>query len=324
MNLKSKIPVSLKYFLKAIPTFSYDFYRFYKYSGLNSTKKESSLVALIIHDYHVIEKGLTMPETQLGFGKAKMFILISSCKDYIKRFGYNHEQVKHAVKVILEYKNLHDKLGFKLDEELINELQSLKNIANETSPSVQISITKSDYFSHTSSSFLEFSNSRKSVRNYSEKNLSIDKIINAVALARNTPSACNRQPSKVYVYTNKDKIKEILDVQGGNRGFGHLTNKLIVIAADQSVFFGINERYQTYVDGGMFAMNLLYALHHEKILGCILNCSHTDKKDKQMREVCPINKSEVYIAMIACGEAPEQFKIAQSYRNSLEKYVKVF
>ena len=324
MNLKSKIPVWLKYIIKAIPHFFYDSYRFYKYSGFRSVKKENSLVALIVHDYHVIEKGLTMPETRFGFGKAKMLVLISNCKLYINRFGYNNGQVKHSVQVILEYEKTHAQEGHKLDNDLINAIQSLKDIAHENKVCEQIQITKNEYFSHTSSPFSQFSNSRKSIRNYVETDLKISRIQNAINLARNTPSACNRQTSRVYVYTDKEQIKRILDVQGGNRGFGHLTNKLIVIAADQGVFFGLNERYQTYIDGGMFAMNILYALHHEKIAGCILNCSHSVEKDKRMRQVCPINKSEVYIAMITCGEAPEQFMIAQSYRNPLEEYLKVF
>ena len=80
------------------------------------------------------------------------------------------------------------------------------------------------------------------------------------------------------------------------------------------LFGGIAERYQVYIDGGMYAMNLLYALHYNQIAACILNCSHTPEKDELLRNICGIKDSENFIAMIACGIPPERFKIAISRR----------
>lgn len=313
----------IKYTLKAVPAFWYDFIRFYKYSGFTGLTEKSRLEAMIIHDYHIIEKGLTMPETRLGFGKQVLLILISNCKKYIALHGYSNIQVKHAVQVVNEYKEFHNKLNYKLDETVIDAIDSLALTAKDNKSTTQRTISNTDYFSDVENAFPAFSASRSSVRNYSSKELDINRIIEAVSLARNTPSACNRQTSKVYVFTKREEIDTILKLQGGNRGFGHLTNKLIVVTADQSVFFGVNERYQTYVDGGMFAMNLLYTLHSEKILACILNCSHSPEKDKQMRKICPIKESEVFIAMITCGEAPDEFQVALSCRNSVEDYISI-
>jgi hypothetical protein len=50
-----------------------------------------------------------------------------------------------------------------------------------------------------------------------------------------------------------------LKLQGGIRGFGHLTNKLIVITSDTAVFLMMKD--QAFIDGGMYAMNVLYGLH---------------------------------------------------------------
>ena len=57
------------------------------------------------------------------------------------------------------------------------------------------------------------------------------------------------------MYTNKNQIAKILEVQGGNRGFGHLANRLIIITSEVGVFTGVAERNQVYIDGGMYARN---------------------------------------------------------------------
>lgn len=321
--IKKIVPNWLKYTLKVLPSYWYDFTRFYKFSGFTSLKNENQLRAMIIHDYHVIEKGLTMPETRFGFGVPKLLTLISLCERYINKYGYSNMQIKHAVQVINEYVDFHRKANFSLGKDVEEAINRIGALSNDNSKTTQRTISSKDYFANIESGFSSFSASRSSVRNYADKEIDLNDIIDAVSLARNTPSACNRQTAKAYVFTKKEDIDAILNLQGGNRGFGHLANKLIVVTADLSVFFGANERYQTYVDGGMFAMNLLYALHEKEILACILNCSHNAKKDKAMRRVCPINENEVFIAMISCGMAPDEFKVALSCRNPIDNYITI-
>ena len=223
----------------------------------------------------------------------------------------------------MEYESFHKKNAYMLEQSVEDAIYTLKIKAKGIVPSEQKELSRLEYFGSINKTFPDFAHSRLSVRNYSERDISVDTIQAAVDLARTTPSACNRQTSRVYVFTDKKQIEEILEMQGGNRGFGHLANKLIVITAELGVFADMNERYQAWIDGGMFAMNLLYALHSQEIAACILNCSHTARKDKQMRKVCPVKESEVFIAMISCGHAPEKFKVALSPRNSLDTYLTI-
>jgi hypothetical protein len=66
-------------------------------------------------------------------------------------------------------------------------------------------------------------------------------------------------------------------------------------------------------------MNVLYSLHFFKIGACILNCSTTPQKDVLLQNLCKTDKSEVFIAMVACGIPPKNFKSASSPRYELEK-----
>lgn len=325
---KAILPQSLKYRIKNIllkfsfyNSYYYDLKRYFSYSSTQSSDNEIKLIAEMIRYYHVVEKGLTMPQTRLGFGKELILSLCNMCEKYVTLYNCTNDQFLHTINILNEYKFFHEKNNYQLDNIIISSIENLNLKVQKVNFEIefQISISKDEYFKNINCSFVDFSNSRHSVRNFnSEVELDVDRICQAIQLAKNTPSACNRQPWRTYVFSNKNQIKKILELQGGNRGFGHLTNKLVIITSEVGGFFGVHERNQAFIDGGMYAMNLLFGLHHYEIATCILNCSHSKAKDIQMRKICNINESEVFIAMIACGIPPNEFKIATSKRFEIE------
>lgn len=297
-----------------------DFTRYVIYSDSFLLKRDIEIKGNIIKHYHVIEKGLVMPETRLGFGKEVILKLTKECQTYITRFGLGDSQVSHALNVIEEYSEFHKKNKYVLNQEIREAIEKTISMGRTVTASKQHFTSRDGYFSYTNESFELFSASRSSVRNFSDKDIPSEDLISALDLSKNAPSACNRQSWRTYIFSDKDQIQEILKVQGGNRGFGHLSNKLIVITGELGVFGHSFERNQVFIDGGIYAMNLLYSLHYKKIAACILNCSNTIEKDKRLRKLCSINKSEVFIAMIACGIPPEHFRIASSPRYNIDDF----
>lgn len=299
--------------------YSYDLKRYIKHSRTNGDDTSEKLAGEIITLYHVIEKGLTMPEPRMGFGQERIIQLCEACQTFINQYGLENNQVVHAIQVILEYEEYHIKRNHQLNSAIIGSIHRIKSRTRGLSPSHQQETTRQNYFQKRLDQFDLFSNSRSSIRNFGSENVSTEKLLNVLELIRNTPSACNRQSWRTYVFSDKKQILELLEIQGGNRGFGHLTNKLIIITGELGVFNGIAERNQVFIDGGMYAMNLLYSLHFHEIGACILNCSHVPQKDIELRKVSRINESEVLIAMIACGIPPDSFMIAKSERYGLDK-----
>ncbi len=324
-SIKKIMPITIFLLLRPIfqcwyvlYSFFYDYIRYLRYSSSLNYSTPTKLEGSIIMKYHVIEKGLTMPKTRLGFGKERIPVLCNFCDKYISKYNLSEsKQVQHAIGVLKEYIKFHEKNKFNLSDKIKNRIDKTIQLADKyekVAETKQFLVTKEEYFKHINAPFTTFSNSRRSVRNYSEQNIPIEVIEKTINLVINTPSACNRQTSRAYVFINKEKIKTITDIQGGAGGFGYLANKLIVITAELGVFGGAHERYQAYIDGGMFAMNMLYALHSNSIVCCILNCSNSPEKDKKLQKCCKIKKNEVFIAMISCGYAPDKFSVATSYR----------
>jgi len=319
LNFLKKKKIRISTIVNLFQGYKYDFEQYYKFSDTNGSDTATKLIGEIIRKYHIIEKGLTMPYARLGFGKEIVISLCNNCELFLFKYGKEEEQLIHAIGVLLEYKNFHETKNFLLDAIINSSIQNIVKNTPEVIRSKQKEMTKSKYFSNSESPFALFSNSRISIRNFASDEVGLDKILYTLELARNTPSACNRQSWRTYIYTDKELIGRILHIQGGNRGFGHLTNKLILITGEIGVFYGQDERNQVLIDGGMYTMNVLYGLHYTKIGACVLNCSNSVEKDKQLRIACKIRKSEVFIAMISCGIPPESFMAAASKRYSVDK-----
>lgn len=294
-------------------SFSYDKLRFFSHAGFLHDNAES-LLAEIIAKYHVIEKGLTMPNPRLGFGQEALMELISKLKKYAGKYDPRQTQFLHAVSVVAEYLEFHRRNKFLLPSQLISACEELVRKA-QVIPAAQICLTKEEFFSKNEASFEFFSHSRRTVRNFSGI-ISIKQIEEAVALANNAPSACNRQPWAVHLINDQALIQQCLSLQNGNRGFGHLFDKLLIVSVNLNSLIWTWERNSIFVDGGMYLMNLCYSLHRNKIGTCLLNWAVSPKTDKTLRKLIKMPPSETIIAFLGCGGVPEQLNLVISPRKT--------
>jgi len=294
------------------------FDKVYNKSDMEKVKRDLALA------YHIIEKGLTMPEPRPGFGKAVVLSLINTVERYEKMNQQKMDlEFIQSVSVLKEYYNYHNQLNFRLDEHLQNKLSLINQKFATLEGLKQISISKEDYFQFSNASFDKFCQSRYSVRNYIKKEIPIDVLYTCINLAQRSPSFCNRQPSRVHIVKSVESKQAILSLQNGNRGFGHLANTLIVLSSVVSTTKDIHERFENHLNGGLFGMTLLNALHFYKIGACSLNWSVSDDKDIKLRKIIEIPKNEVVLMIIACGYLPDNFTIASSPRKKAEEITKI-
>jgi nitroreductase len=106
-------------------------------------------------------------------------------------------------------------------------------------------------------------------------------------------------------------------LQNGNRGFGNQIKTLLLVTSDLGQFVSVGKRNQCWVDGGMFAMSLLYALHSLGVATCCLNWSVRRAVDHQMKRLIHLPDAEVIIMLIAVGHYPPHFHVTRSPRKPL-------
>ena len=181
-------------------------------------------------------------------------------------------------------------------------------------------INREDYFSHFDDNFVNFSYSRSSCRNL-PGHVNEDALKKALALSMNAPSTCNRQSHRIHLLQTEESKKTILSIQSGNRGFGDIADQFILITSDLRCWLSKHQRNAPYVDGGIYLMNLLYSLHHEKIAACTLNLYLDEARTKKLHSELNIPENEVPVALIAIGIPPETFDLARSHRRGAEEIV---
>ena len=113
----------------------------------------------------------------------------------------------------------------------------------------------------------------------------------------------------------------MLSYQNGNRGFGDKASHVLIVTSDLHHFTSAGERNQCWIDGGMFAMSLVYALHSLGLGTCCLNWSVECDQDRALKNNTLISESEAVIMMIAVGVIPEKLNVAVSPRKPLAEVI---
>ena len=270
--------------------------------------------------YHNIEKGLTMPNPKPNFGKEvikKLCQTLEQCKKL--NIKCKSVEFNQSLSVLEEYLEFHKTLSFEIDQ----NIEKLIKLVLEKNPNnlgiKQLRISSQDYFSDSQKPFDKFCMSRYSVRHYTDKDISMDILNKCIKLAQKSPSFCNRQPTRLHIIKNKSTQKKILALQNGNRGFGHFASTLLVITSDISVTKDIHERNENHLNGGMFIMTLLNALHFYHIGACSLNWSVDEPREQKLREILHLKNNEIALMIISCGHTPNKIAIAASPRKPIEE-----
>lgn len=320
-KLRKMIPRRVMYFyylLTATRAYMYDIKRRVHdkiYNDGEAVKVKRDLTVA----YHIVEKGLTMPETRPGFGKQVIINLTNLVARY-EKLGLNKDDVEfvQTISVLKEYQQFHEQIGHTLDEDITNRLKHIKEKYPDLTGIAQIRTTSTAFFQDINKPFDKFCFSRYSVRNYTSQEIPLSVLERCVELAMRSPSFCNRQPNRVYVVKSAEKKQGILELQNGNRGFGHLAETLLVVTSVISVTKDIHERHENHLNGGMFIMTLINALHFHKIGACSLNWSVSKTNDLKMRKLINIPENEVILLVISCGYLPDKLSIASSPRKPVK------
>lgn len=304
----------------AAKVFRYDARRFFSVSGYGRPQAREQQLANVILHYHVIEKGLTMPNRRDVFGREALKELLGSINQYVTCFGLDDTQVTHAIGVVKTYVERNaNQPGDPILDEANDFLGNYPDVPSVEEPH----LTREAFYRGCEGPFPEFARARHTLRHYAPKELTIERLRSAVELCRTTPTACNRQYCRVYCVSDKETIEKILEIQHGNRGFGHLASKLLVLVSDLEGIASPLERDDGFTNGGLFLMNLCYALYYHKIAHCILNWSRTPEEDLAARRLIPIKPSETIVAVLTCGETPDEVEMCASPRRPLEDIFKV-
>lgn len=292
---------------EAARAFRYDMAQFMANAGALHLDRKAAARAEIVMGYHVLEKGLTMPHRRLGFGKGAVVHLMNLVDSFERRFG-GDPQVRHAVGVLRAYREMH-----RGSPDPMPRLDAFLAARADVPAAVEPHVRREEFFAAKDAPFPEFAASRHVARHFAGP-VARETIESAVSLALTAPSACNRQYARVHAVDDPALRDRLFAIQGGTRGFGQDADKVLVVTADLSCVRWAWERHDCYVNGGIFVMNLCYALHCLGVAHCILHWSVPPETDREAHRMLGIPPNEAIVQVVACGMPPDEFDIAASPR----------
>lgn len=144
---------------------------------------------------------------------------------------------------------------------------------------------------------------RRSVRWYQDKPVSNELIEQAVSAAALAPSACNRQPFRLYVSNGKEKAAEVAKCAGGTAGFHDNLPCVIAVVGDLGCYPEARDRHVVYIDGSLATMQLMLALESLGLSSCSINWPDVEERERQLAKILGLAYYERTVMLLAVGYA---------------------
>lgn len=291
-----------------------------KYNASMNTEKDiQKMQYTLSRETHTIEKGMSMRNPRKGFGQQKVMNLIHRLMTYVKMYGIEDPEFLDyplsTIQTYFEYTNNNGVLIPNIQEEFnkLIKISGKTHVSNKAGVEV---LTKETVLSQCNLNFESLLMSRHSIRYFSKEYVKDDDIKKALSFAQRTPSACNRQGWITHIFRFPQSV-DLIKWQGGSHGFEDEIKCAILVTANLKAFLSY-EVHQAYIDGGLYAMNLINALHSLGLGTIPLSCGFKYDKLSQLSDF-NIPENEVPIVIIGVGHLNETFKVAISERKPIEK-----
>jgi len=287
---------------------------------INSTIEHSN--PLLRRNIHRIEKGLIMQPRKsifaLGYIEETQNTFLLACQS-----NTHQSELCWAKDVLTEYYRSVDfeqsPLLRRLASEFkkFNELESAKDnacipYANHQLPSLNLNYEQ----------LLEFIKIRRSTRWFKQISVCHEKIKQAVTIASQAPSACNRQGYNFYVVDQQPLLSQVSKLAIGAGGFADNIPCIIALVGDYSYYEHVRDRHVIYIDASLAAMQFMQALPTLGLSSCSLNWPELKILDQKLSKLLKLKKHQKTIMLIAVGEAEPEGGIPYSQKKTADQLIR--
>lgn len=273
-------------------------YIFYIKHNIDSDYSSDCQLARIMLTMHQLEKGMSFTDSKREFGGDKAFALVSMIRKYISICGKD-KVCDVAINVLYEYLQRDNSTRNENVRAAIKKLCSeYQSVINEGYAGIKTVVEPPLFDNRVIENFFA---TRSSVREYSVEPITEKEISSALRIASFTPTACNRQTSRVYHINDKAQMTALIDNQLGNQGWCNNAQSCFVVTVNECYFGGGYERNQGFIDGGLYAMNFVWGLHLNHIATCFKMFVREPKREELFKKIAKIPENEIPIVLILAG-----------------------
>ena len=256
---------------------------------------------------HSIEKFLVTMQPQISVIEKNTDLLLEELHEILRLKDNNDDEYQTIMDLGISAIKLTNTVdGISLEKKLKWEQFINKYDVNCVKP---ISIIEGKCFSEFKG-YVDFCQKRYSVRKFKKVTISKDVVRDIVKTANLCPSACNRQPCKVYF---TEDITKIYDIRPDKNVTKDIYNYLIV-TVNKSLFSN-NEVLWPWINAGIFLQSLAMAIHAKGLGACIFGNMKYSTTDSNFRKLAEIPDNEDIVAYIGFGELLDEYYVIEKHRD---------
>ena len=163
------------------------------------------------------------------------------------------------------------------------------------------------YKIYNSSNFLNLSEARFSVREYSQKQIEPEKINALLRVAQLSPTAANKQPQKIYIITKEEDKQKLKTVT--RYTFDAPMFFLVCCDKNKAWKHKTEDYYSTEIDGSIVATNIILEAHDLGLGSVIVRSFQTQK----LKELFKLPENIVPIVLLPIGYPKESTKPSENH-----------
>ncbi len=165
---------------------------------------------------------------------------------------------------------------------------------------------------------LALSKQRRSIRWYLDKKVDRELIDQALLVAREAPSACNRLPYEFRIFDDPALVKEVANLPFGTTGYADNIPVIAVLVGKLDSYFSARDRHAIYIDSALAGMSFSFALETLGLSSCMINWPDFEPLEMKMANKLGLKRHERPIMLMAIGYADPTALVANSKKKDLD------
>ncbi|AKU08138.1 hypothetical protein ABY42_10460 [Haloferax gibbonsii] len=275
----------------------------------------------IIRSTHRIEKGLSMKERREVF--AESYIqnlvtdLIGAWEDGLNDENMDRAQLEWTIDVLAKYFNVVKKTE-PISEAETRYTNFLDQI--EYTPGNRIPVPRRELgdISVSPEDMKELASRRTSTRWFEQKKVPRTKIDDALEIAMESPSACNRQSYEFRIYDDPNLIDNISSLAIGASGYKDNIPCLAVVVGKQRAYFNDRDKHVIYIDASLAAMAFQFGLETQGLASCCINWPAIPQNEERIEDLLNLECDENVVMLMAIGYPDSDGMVPHSEKKSVK------
>jgi nitroreductase len=282
------------------------------YFGISMNQASKANLHNFRRNIHRLEKGLSYQTIKDVFAEDYILETINYLKEAKTKNTFDQNTVAWGEAVLeLYFKTC------KHTERIATAYQQYQNLnVNNCYPGwVPYSEHKRPKLEITYDSLYQLALRRRSVRFYLDKKIEPHIIQQAIQIASQSPSACNRQSFKFLFFNDKPFVDKLAALPGGVVGY-ELPSIVVVIGSYRG-YFDVRDINAPIIDSSLATMAFLFGLETLELSSVCINWPNLPDREEKIRQLIHLEKDEFVVMMVGVGYPDANGKIPYSAKKAL-------